>query len=97
MAPLSSRRTFVAGASSFDGPARAALLPTLVPREIFPRAVTIASTNQALAFATGPALAGLLIATAGIAAVYAGPWIGVAIVLLVPTFWYISRRRRATK
>src|SRR5262249_28258122 len=34
-------------------------------------AVTIATTNQALAFATGPALAGLLIAAAGIAAVYA--------------------------
>src|SRR5262249_23521318 len=60
-----------AAASTFDGPARAALLPTLVPREMFPRAVTIASTNQALAFATGPALGGLLIAAAGVSAVYA--------------------------
>ena len=56
---------------SFDGPARAALLPTLVPREVFPRAVTIASTTQALAFATGPALGGLVIAEWGIAAAYA--------------------------
>jgi len=56
---------------SFDGPARAALLPTLVPRESFPRAVTIASTTQALAFATGPALGGLVIAEWGIAAAYA--------------------------
>jgi MFS family permease len=61
----------LAAASTFDGPARAALLPTLVPREVFPRAVTLASTNQALAFATGPALAGLVIAAAGIAAAYA--------------------------
>ncbi len=61
----------VAVASAFENPSRAALLPTLVPREIFPRAVTIATTNQALAFATGPALAGLLIAAAGIATVYA--------------------------
>jgi MFS family permease len=61
----------LAAARTFDGPARAALLPTLVPREHFPRAVTLASTNQALAFATGPALAGLLIAAAGIAAAYA--------------------------
>src|SRR5262249_61309654 len=38
---------------------------------MFPRAVTIASTNQALAFATGPALGGLLIAAAGVSAVYA--------------------------
>src|SRR5262249_56386735 len=58
-------------ASTFDGPARAALLPTLVPRELFPRAVTIASTNQALAFATGPALGGVLIAAARIATLYA--------------------------
>jgi MFS family permease len=61
----------LAVASTFDGPARAALLPTLVPREVFPRAVTIASTNQALAFASGPAVGGLLIAAAGIGAVYA--------------------------
>jgi len=56
---------------SFDGPARAALLPTLVPRDTFPRAVTIASTMQALAFASGPALGGLVIAAHGIAAAYA--------------------------
>jgi MFS family permease len=61
----------VAAAGAFDSPARASILPTLVPRESFPRAVTIASTNQALAFATGPALAGLLIAEAGVASVYA--------------------------
>ena len=35
---------------AFESPSRAALLPTLVPRRSFPRAVTIASTNQALAF-----------------------------------------------
>jgi MFS family permease len=61
----------VAAAGAFDSPARASLLPTLVPREIFPRAVTIASTNQALAFASGPALAGLLIAAGGPARIYA--------------------------
>jgi MFS family permease len=61
----------VAVAGAFDSPARVALLPTLVPREVLPRAVTIASTNQALAFASGPALAGMLIAAAGIGAVYA--------------------------
>jgi MFS family permease len=60
----------VAVCSAFDSPARAALLPMLVPRELLPRAVTIASTNQALAFASGPALAGILIAAFGIGAVY---------------------------
>jgi hypothetical protein len=58
-------------ASSFESPSRASLLPTLVPREHFPRAVTIAATNQALAFATGPALGGFVIAALGIGAAYA--------------------------
>jgi len=68
---------------SFDGPARAALLPTLVPRETFPRAVTIASTTQALAFATGPALGGLVIAERGIAAAYAVMAILVVVALVL--------------
>ena len=58
-------------AGAFENPARAALLPQLVEREVFPRAVTIASTNQALAFASGPALAGVMIAAGGVAAAYA--------------------------
>jgi MFS family permease len=79
----------IAGATTFDGPARAALLPTLVPRDAFPRAVTIASTNQALAFATGPALCGLLIAGAGIAAVYVA-----YVVLLVGSLAMLALVRR---
>src|SRR4029453_15039147 len=59
-----------AATGAFDSPARASILPSLVSRENFPRAVTIASTNQALAFATGPAIAGLIIAEAGPGAVY---------------------------
>ncbi len=43
----------VGAAWAFDSPSRAALLPTLVARDAFPRAVTIAATNQALAFTTG--------------------------------------------
>ncbi len=58
-------------ATAFDSPARMAFLPTLVGRLAFPRVATIASTNQALAFATGPAVGGLLIADFGIAAAYA--------------------------
>jgi MFS family permease len=63
---------FVASiASAFDGPAQAALLPALVPRHLFPRAVAAAQTNRALAFATGPALGGLVIGETGVAAAYA--------------------------
>jgi MFS family permease len=82
---------FIAIAAAFDNPARAALLPTIVPREMFPRAVTISSTNQALAFITGPTLCGLVIASAGIGTVYAvygililGSIIGVSLLHLRP-------------
>src|SRR5437667_2524662 len=61
----------VAAAAAFDNPARASLLPGLVARDAFPRAVTIAATNQALAFTTGPALCGWVIAAADVASVYA--------------------------
>jgi MFS family permease len=77
---------------SFDSPSRAALLPTLVSREDFPRAVTIASTNQALAFTTGPAVGGWVIATAGIAAVYAVQALLIAAALA--TLWFLRSRRQ---
>jgi MFS family permease len=81
----------VAVAGAFDSPARAALLPTLVPIELLPRAVTVASTNQALAFATGPALAGVLIGAAGIGTVYAAYAALVAGSLLAMTFLHPGR------
>ena len=56
---------------AFDSPARQAFLPSLVSLEAFPRAVTFASTAAALAFASGPALGGVLIAAAGVEAAYA--------------------------
>jgi MFS family permease len=58
-------------AFAFDSPARQAFLPSLVPLEAFPRAVVFASTAMALAFATGPALGGLLIWAFGVEAAYA--------------------------
>lgn len=61
----------VASAGSIEQPSRAALLVSLVPRETFPRVVTQASTVQALAFGTGPALAGLFIWAQGPALAYA--------------------------
>jgi len=74
-------------AFAFDSPARQALVPTLVSIESFPRAVTYASTAQALAFAAGPALAGLAIAGGGPQLSYAAyailiavNWIGLAFV-----------------
>jgi len=61
----------VSCAAAFENPARMALLPTLVSRDAFPRAVTVVGAVTSLAFATGPALGGLVIAARGVAAAYA--------------------------
>jgi MFS family permease len=54
---------FIIGtARAFNNPARAALLPQLVPKKIFSNAVTWNSSGFQLAAMLGPALAGLLIA-----------------------------------
>ncbi|MBI3783833.1 MAG: MFS transporter [Deltaproteobacteria bacterium] len=76
----------VACAAAFDNPARASLLPTLVSRDMFPRAVTIASTTQALAFASGPAVGGLIIAKLGIGGAYAAH-----VVLIVASMTSLTR------
>ena len=69
-------------AFAFDSPARQALVPSLVPLESFPRAITYASTAQALAFASGPAIGGMLIASGGIGPAYAAYGALVALNLL---------------
>lgn len=60
--------TFV---SSFEQPAREAMLPLLVSREIFPTAVTVNSALVQLSIAVGPAVAGLMIAASGVGSAYA--------------------------
>jgi MFS family permease len=55
-----------ASASAFDGPARQALIPRLVPREELPGALALNLTMFHAAMIGGPALAGLLIAGAGL-------------------------------
>lgn len=85
----------VAIAGVFDNPARAALLPTLVAREVFPQAVAIGSTNQALAFVTGPTLCGQVIAHAGIASVY-GLYVGLVGVSLATLLFMRSRPLQAS-
>ena len=60
----------IAVENAFEWPARQALLPMVVPREVFPNAVTVASTVQQAAFVLGPIAAGIVIATKGTEAAY---------------------------
>ena len=59
---------FGAAAGAADGPARQALLPSLVPREHLPNAISLNSIVFQTASVVGPALAGVALATVGIAA-----------------------------
>lgn len=57
-------------ATAFDTPARQALMPTLVPIEDFPNAVSLAIIVFNVATIAGPAIAGFLLAESGPAIIY---------------------------
>ena len=57
-----------AAATAFDNPARNALLPRLVPREVLPGAIAMNLTMFHASMIAGPGLGGLLIASFGTAA-----------------------------
>jgi MFS family permease len=80
-------------ARTFQGPARGAVLPQIVPREILGNAITWNSSAQEIANVAGPALAGLLLATTGSRAVYILQC-GFALMTLV-SFGSIRSRRSA--
>lgn len=58
-------------AASFDLPARQALVPTLIPREHLPNAISLNTIAMQTASVAGPALGGLMIAWVNVGWVYA--------------------------
>lgn len=62
----------IALASEFEHPARLSMLASIVRPETFQNAITVSQTFGALASISGPALAGLGIATVGVAGAYGG-------------------------
>jgi MFS family permease len=77
--------TFALGAgSAMNGPAWAAAIPELVPREELPAAVALNSVGFNIARAIGPALGGIVMAASGAGAVFmanAISFLGVIVVL----------------
>jgi MFS family permease len=57
-------------AQAFEGPARQSLLPQIVPRSAFQRAVALSTTISQLARVVGPATGGLIIYQLGVAPAY---------------------------
>ena len=68
---------------SFESPANMALLPSLVPREIYPSAVVVNAVARNLGFVSGPMVSGLLVARAGIPSAYAAAAACLAISVLL--------------
>jgi MFS family permease len=66
LAVLYGANALLAAATAFDNPARQALIPRLVPVGELPAALSLNLTMFHAAFIGGPALAGLLIAGAGL-------------------------------
>jgi MFS family permease len=68
--PIYLLTAIASAAVAFDNPARHALMPTLVPAEDFPNAVSLGMVAFNSAMIVGPALAGLLLASHGPALIY---------------------------
>jgi MFS family permease len=60
----------ITAASTFDAPARQALIPSLVPRAQLAQAFALLNPSRELAYLIGPSIAGVLIAVSGPALVY---------------------------
>lgn len=81
-----------AALGTFDNPARNALFPTLVPREVLPNAISLNTILFQTASVLGPLIGGVLIATHGVALVYALD--AVSFLLLVGSVWAIEVPQR---
>lgn len=68
--PVYALAALGAAAGAFDAPARGALVPSLVPREILPNAVSLNTAMIQTAAVGGPALAGVMIATVDVGWAY---------------------------
>jgi MFS family permease len=69
--PLYLLSAIGSSAGSFDAPARQALIPSLVPREHLPNAMSLNAIMMQVASVIGPGLGGIVIATLGVGWVYA--------------------------
>jgi MFS family permease len=68
--PIYALAALGAAVGAFDMPARAALVPSLVPRGHLPNAISLNTIMFQTASVVGPSLGGLLIAAAGVGWVY---------------------------
>jgi MFS family permease len=80
--PVYALAALGAAVGAFDLPARNALVPTLVPREHLPNAISLNTIMFQTASVVGPSLGGILIAAAGVGWVYVANAISFAFVIV---------------
>jgi MFS family permease len=86
-----------AAASAFDGPARQALLPLLVPREDLPAALGMLAVVWQVAAIGGPALGGVVLAAAGVLPIYLLDAVSfLAVLVALATMRHREEKRAAT-
>ncbi len=73
-------------AACFENPAGAALLPSLVSRELFPTATVVSSNVRNTAAVSGPVAMGFIVAGAGISAAYITAAVLVALSITILVF-----------
>ena len=84
--PIYALTAIASAALAFDNPARQAMLPTLVPPEDFPNAVSLGIVVFNSAMIVGPALSGVLLSIRGPALIYginAASFVAVIVALLL--------------
>jgi MFS family permease len=81
---------------AFEAPTWRAILPELVPKEDLAPASALNGIEFNLARAVGPALAGVVIAAAGVAAAFVANFVSFFGVILVVARWKRPVRKRAT-
>ncbi|MEA2642211.1 MAG: hypothetical protein QOF51_3605, partial [Chloroflexota bacterium] len=92
---LYAANVLAAFSTALENPARQALVPNLVPREELTSALSLNSTQRTLGQIAGPTIAGLVLATGGIAwcyAVDASSW-----VVMLGALLLINSRQTATR
>lgn len=87
---------FLGVVAAFNQPARLALVPALVPRSDLTAAVAVNSVVFNLARFIGPAIAGIIIATAGISTAYAANALTFVGFLIALSFVHLSESEQAS-
>jgi MFS family permease len=80
--PIYALAAIGAAVGAFDLPARQALVPTLVPREHLPNAISLNTIMFQTASVLGPSLGGIMIAAAGVGWAYVANAVSFAFVII---------------